>query len=139
MDEATGTRGDALWSSPLRFQLWSYGGGHSTLTIRSQSGQGQDTEPIGLHFEAVERMNIGRSFQGLSLEPADDALLEEIAATGSLQPRPNPLLAIALRSRDARSWIVCSRVRVGVWVSTDGQSGFTLDPIHFSTQASRPT
>ncbi|MFD9291390.1 hypothetical protein ACFWBV_24540 [Streptomyces sp. NPDC060030] len=138
MSEAQDSRTNVLWSSPLNFQLWLYGIGHSQLLVRSLSGQGQDAEPIGIRFEAVERMNVGRTFRGLSLESADDALLEEIAATGCLRPRPNPLLALALRSEDAVSWVVCSRVTVGVSAFIDEQAGFSLEPVHFATRARRP-
>ncbi|MFE2021752.1 hypothetical protein ACFW9O_27280 [Streptomyces sp. NPDC059499] len=138
MSEAQDSGKNVLWSSPLTFQLWLYGIGHSQLLIRSLSGQGQDAEPIGIRFEAVERMNIGRTFRGLSLESADDALLEEIAATGYLRPRPNPLLALALRSEDAVSWVVCSKVAVGVSDFVDGKAGFSLEPVHFAARARRP-
>lgn len=138
LSEAQDSGKNVLWSSPLTFQLWLYGIGHSQLLIRSLSGQGQDAEPIGIRFEAVERMNIGRTFRGLSLQSADDALLEEIAATGYLLPRPNPLLALALRSEDAVSWVVCSKVAVGVSEFVDGQAGFSLEPVHFAARARRP-
>lgn len=137
MNDGPNAGGQVLWSSPLRFRLWIYGVGHSQLLIRTPGGQGQDMEPIGLRFEAVERMNIGRSFRGLSLETADDTVMAEIAATGVLKPRPNPLLALVLRSEGSLSWVVCSKVAVGVSRFTDDEPGFRLDPVHFATRAVR--
>ncbi|MER5554569.1 hypothetical protein ABT001_23330 [Streptomyces sp. NPDC002793] len=83
-------------------------------------------------------MNIGRTFRGLDLESADDALLEKIAATGCLRPRPNPLLVLGLRSEVAVSWVVCSKVAVGVSQALDRQAGSSLEPVHFAARARRP-
>ncbi|MEW2551501.1 hypothetical protein AB0957_07080 [Streptomyces zhihengii] len=137
MNDEPHAPGRVLWSSPLRFSLWMYGIGHSQLLLRTQSGQGIDDEPLGLRFEAVERMNLGRSFEGLSLETADETVLAEIAATGVLKPRPNPLLALVLRGGDSLGWVVCSKVAVGVSRFTGDRPGFLLDPVHFRTRATR--
>ncbi|MEV6598505.1 hypothetical protein AB0M36_16755 [Actinoplanes sp. NPDC051346] len=95
------------WTSPGDFRVWRYGVGHSQLLLSSRSGA-DSTSHIDLLFEAVQYMQLHRSYRGIHL--ADDpTALTDVAIH-------NPLglayLAVAISDATRTGLVVCSRVTI---------------------------
>ena len=105
------------WRTGRGFRLWRYGVGHSQLLLRSPGGGGRET--VGILFEAVEFMNLRRSYADLVLRLAGEGEERGFEAIESL---PIPQLCVVLESPAHIGLVACSRVTVRTVDNPDSDS-----------------
>ncbi len=69
------SEGTVLYQSDLRIQVWAYTVSHSQLLLRGDTGSGR----VDLLFKSVDAMNIGTSYDGLTVRRSPTGLQLETA------------------------------------------------------------
>ena len=95
---------DLPWASAAFFRIWSYAVGQSQLILSSRAGL-TATDYFELRFEAVEFMQLRRSYRGLGLTLAGDGA----APPAGIDLAGIPLLRIVISSDSGPGLVLCGR------------------------------
>ncbi len=94
------------------FQTWSYGIGHSQLTLLSRAGT-DEYDHLVVHFEGTRAMELSSSYRPLILAVAEEPRRSEMIEWAGLPPELcDRFLYLSISSGTPRGYVVCGRMTV---------------------------
>jgi hypothetical protein len=95
------------------FRVWRYGIGHSQLLLHSRAGAA-DADYVNVLFEDVRAVKLRSSYRPLILQPAEEAMREQLIGFAGIPPlfHDRMLYVVLSDHKTEPGFVVCARVTV---------------------------